>query len=76
MTRYKYVMLDNARWGIFFDDRLLASVSSQKEASHLVRNLQQKLKFDQRQAELAAQKQRRSEESRPSSVTLEHLSSQ
>jgi hypothetical protein len=76
MTRYKYVMLDNSRWGIFFDDRLLASVSSQKEASHLVRNLQQKLKFDQRQAEIADQKQRRSEPNRSSAITLEHLSSQ
>jgi hypothetical protein len=76
MTRYKCVMLDNSRWGIFFDDRLLASVSSQKEASHLVRNLQQKLKFDERQAELAAQKQRRSTPSHPSVIALEHLSPQ
>jgi hypothetical protein len=76
MTRYKYVMLENSRWGIFFDDRLLASVSSQKEASHLVRNLQQKLKFDERQAELAAQKERRSSPNRSSVIALEHLSPQ
>jgi hypothetical protein len=76
MTRYKYVMLENSRWGIFFDDRLLASVSSQKEASHLVRNLQQKLKFDERQAELAAQKQRRSATNHSSVIALENLSPQ
>jgi hypothetical protein len=40
MNQYKYSVLPNLRWGIFFHDRLLATVASQSEAKRILRYLQ------------------------------------